>query len=77
MAGCHDQVGHLSQDRVLELLRDRFYWPGMHMDVASYMDSCPSCIRRKSQPDVAPLLNIESYPTFRTSSFGLLTNRTQ
>ena len=30
MAGCHDLVGHLGQDRVLELLRDRFYWPGMH-----------------------------------------------
>ena len=24
MAGCHDQVGHLGQDRVLELLRDFF-----------------------------------------------------
>ena len=23
--GCHDQVGHLGQDRVLDLLRDRFY----------------------------------------------------
>ena len=23
--GCHDQVGHLGQERVLELLRDRFY----------------------------------------------------
>ena len=23
--GCHDQVGHLGQDMVLELLRDRFY----------------------------------------------------
>ena len=22
MAGCHDQIGHLGQDRVLELLRD-------------------------------------------------------
>ena len=31
--GCHDQVGHLGQDRVLELLRDQFYWPGMHADV--------------------------------------------
>ena len=30
MAGCHDQIGHLGQDRVLELLRDRFYWPEMH-----------------------------------------------
>ena len=60
MAGYHDQIGHLGQDRVLELLRDRFYWPGMHMGVASYINSCPRCIRRKSQPDVAPLLNTEA-----------------
>ena len=57
--GCHDQVGHLGQDRVLELLRDWFYWPGMHTDVASYINSCPRCIRRKYQPDQVPLLNIE------------------
>ena len=60
MAGCHDLVGHLGQDRVLELLRDRFFWPGMHMDVASYITSCPRCIRRKTQPDTAPLHNIEA-----------------
>ena len=60
MAGCNDQIGHLRQDRVLELLRDRFYWSGMHMDVASYINSCPRCIRRKTQPDVAPLHNIEA-----------------
>ena len=60
MARYHDQIGHLGQDRVLELLRDRFCWPGMHMDVASYINSCPRCIRRKSQPDVAPLHNIEA-----------------
>ena len=57
--GCHEQVRHLGQDRVLELLRDWFYWPGMHTDVASYLNSCPRCLRRKSQPDQAPLLNIE------------------
>ena len=57
--GCHDQVGHLGQDRVLELLRDHFYSPGMHTDVASYINNCPRCLRRKSQPDQAPLLNME------------------
>ena len=31
----------------------------MHSDVASYINSCPRCLRRKSQPDQAPLLNIE------------------
>ena len=60
MAGCHDQIGHLGQDRVLELLRDRFCWPRMHMDIASFINSCPRCLRRKYQPDVAPLFNIEA-----------------
>ena len=67
MAGCHDQIGHLGQDRVLELLRDRFFWPGMQMDVASYINSCPRCIRRKSQSDTAPLHNIEA-----TQPLGLI-----
>ena len=60
MAGCHHQIGHLGQDRVLELLRDRFFWPGMHMDVASHINSCPRCIRRKTQLDISPLHNIEA-----------------
>ena len=30
------------------------------MDVASYINSCPRCTRRKSQSHVAPLLNIEA-----------------
>ena len=31
----------------------------MHTDVASYLNSYPRCLRRKSQTDQAPLLNIE------------------
>ena len=60
VTGCHDWVGHLGQDRVLELLRDWFYWPRMHTDVASYINSCPRCLRRKLWPDQAPLLDIEA-----------------
>ena len=60
IVGCHNQVGHLGQDIVLDLFRDRFYWPGMHVDVVSYINSCPKCLHRKSQPDKAPLLNIEA-----------------
>ena len=60
MEGCHDQLGHLGQDRLLDLLRDRFYWPGMHADVVSYINSCPRCLGRKSQQDKAPLVNIET-----------------
>ena len=32
----------------------------MQIDVASYINSCPRCIRRKSQPDTDPLHNIEA-----------------
>ena len=60
ITGCHDQVGYLGQDRVLELLRDWFYWPRMHTDVTSYINSCPKCLRSKSQPDQAILLSIEA-----------------
>ena len=58
--GCHDQGGHPGQDRVVELLQDWFYWPGMHTDVAFYINSCPRCFRRKTWPDQTPLLNIEA-----------------
>ena len=44
----------------MDLLRNRFYWLGMHVDVVSYINSCPRCLHRKSQPDKAPLLNIEA-----------------
>ena len=76
MAGCHDQVGHLGHDRVLELLRDRFFWPGMHMDVASYINSCPRCIRRKHN-QIQPLYINRSYSSFRTCTFRLPSDRTQ
>ena len=31
----------------------------MPTDVVSYINSCPRSLRRKSQPEQAPLLNIE------------------
>ena len=32
----------------------------MYVDVVAYINSCPRCLRRKSQPDKAPLVNIET-----------------
>ena len=51
---------------------DRFYWPGMHMDVASYINNCKRCFRRKSQPNVAPLHNIEATQPFELIHLGYL-----
>ena len=32
LEACHDNVGHLGIERMLSLLRDRFYWPNMVQD---------------------------------------------
>ena len=52
---CHDQVGHQGIVRTLSLLRERFYWPGMHKQTTLYVNKCQNCLKRKAIPDVAPL----------------------
>ena len=37
---CHDQVGHQGVVRTLSLLRERFYWPGMHKQATLYVSKC-------------------------------------
>ena len=52
-------MGHPGKDRTLSLLRDRFYWPGMHKDTEQWIEQCGRCIRRKTPTNQrAPLVNI-------------------
>ncbi|PIK50134.1 hypothetical protein BSL78_12979 [Apostichopus japonicus] len=63
MAGLHDEVGHMGQERTLELLRERYFWPKMAGDVSDYIKSCGRCIRRKTHEKaggVAKLVNIHT-----------------
>ena len=52
---CHDQVGHQGIVRTLSLLREGFYWPGMHKRATFYVNKCQNCLKREANPDVAPL----------------------
>ena len=57
----HDDMAHLGRDRTLDLVRQRFFWPGMARDVQDYIASCGRCLRRKvSHADRAPLISIQS-----------------
>ena len=57
----HSDMGHLGRDRVLELLRDRYFWVGMTKFEAEFISKCERCIKRKDQhPPCAGLVNIES-----------------
>lgn len=53
----HDDLGHLGVERLTELLRSRFYWPKMSLDVQEYIKNCEACIARKSPCQRAALLH--------------------
>ena len=56
----HDDMGHFGRDRVLNLARSRFYWPGMMSEISTYISECESCLKRKGKDPVAELVNMTS-----------------
>ena len=48
---CHDipAVGHVGIRRTMELVDRHFHWRGMRKDVASYVQTCPTCQMMKSE----------------------------
>lgn len=59
LEGLHDDVGHFGKDKTLELVLQRFYWPGVSSTVETYIKNCDRCIKRKSpDPPRAPLVPI-------------------
>ena len=58
----HDDMGHPGKDRMLSLIRDRFYWPGMDKAVEEWISQCGRCIRRKTPASSqrAPLVSIST-----------------
>ena len=56
----HMNMVHLGADRTLQLIRKRFYWPGMEEEVRYFISNLCTCVRQK-KPHVqveAPLLPI-------------------
>ena len=58
----HDDMGHPGKDRMLSLIRDRFYWPGRDKAVEEWISQCGRCIRRKTPASSqrAPLVSIST-----------------
>ena len=46
----HDHMGHPGTARMLELLRPRYYWPGMKHDVTQHVQQCHECTLSKPPP---------------------------
>lgn len=57
----HDDMGHMGIERTLDLVRTRFYWPKMAVDVEEKIKTCGRCVRRKALPErAAPLVSIKT-----------------
>ena len=63
LKGCHDEVGHLGLECMLDLMCNRFYWPHMAAQAKEHIGKCHSCLAFKTKQPKAPLENImATYP---------------
>ena len=48
-----DHILHLSEKRLYDVLRHRFYWPGIYRDTADWVGSCIQCKKHKTNQQKA------------------------
>ncbi|KAI5106078.1 hypothetical protein C0J45_3775, partial [Silurus meridionalis] len=70
----HEDMGHLGAERVMNLIRDRFYWPRMQKEVEHHITRVCSCLRNRRPNKItrAPLTNITTTYPFQLVSIDFL-----
>lgn len=70
----HENLAHLGTDRVVDLTRQRFYWPCMTKDITHYVRHQCKCLKDKppNQPERAPLVPIKSTAPFEIVSIDYM-----
>ena len=58
LKGCHDEVGHLGLENMLDLMCDWFFWPHMAAQAKEHIGKCCPCLAFKAKQPKAPLENI-------------------
>ena len=70
----HQEMGHLGAERVLQLARERFYWPYMQRDITHFVTRVCSCLKQR-RPNIstrAPLQPIVTNAPFELISIDYL-----
>ena len=58
LKGCHDEVGHLGLEQMLDLMHGHFFWPCMAAQVKEHIDKCHPCPTFKAKQSRALVENI-------------------
>ena len=58
LRGCHDEVGHLGLEHMLDLMHDMFFWPCMAAQAMEHLRKCHPCLTFKARQPKALLKNI-------------------
>ena len=73
----HVNLGHIGSEKVLDLARQRFYWPNMSQDIEFFVrKQCRCMIAKKTNiADRAPLVPVEATYPFEIISIDFFTFR--
>ena len=70
----HQEMGHLGAERVLQLARERFYWPHMQRDITHFVTKVCNCLKQR-RPNIstrAPLQPIVTNAPFEVISIDYM-----
>ena len=70
----HEEMGHLGVERVLDLARQRFFWPNMRKDIEHFIHHVCRCLKQKqsNRHTVAPLQPIVTTAPFQLISIDFV-----
>ena len=67
----HVNMDHLGKDRILQLIRDRFYWSKMEDNVTHFVTKIWSCVKRK-KPHIVPVAPMQTFSSAAPLEFIVL-----
>ena len=70
----HENMGHLGAERVINLARERFYWPFMRTDITHYVNNVCRCLKQKKPTTHtrAPMQTINTTAPFQLVSLDFV-----